>query len=120
VEEAHVTRSHQLAGDRRGGRLPDELLELGDPLPVAEVLEEAAGIVGPRSDERPLARLGEVPLDAALEQRDVLCGERAADADGAVAPEVLVQAQSTRSGAGKAGTCAPGEPPSSLRLMPGS
>ena len=46
-------------------------------------------IVGPAGDKRPLARRGEVALDAALEKGDLPCGEGAADADGAVALEVL-------------------------------
>jgi hypothetical protein len=89
VEEAHLTRPHQLARDRSRRRAPNELLELRDPLPVAEVLEEAAGVVGARGDERPLARLREVALDSALDERHVLRTECTADADRAGAPEVL-------------------------------
>jgi len=92
VGEAHLPRAHQLAGDRGGGRVADEFLELGNPLPVAEVLEEAARIVRPRRDERPLARLRQVAPDSPLEQCNLLGRERTADADGAVALEVLVPA----------------------------
>ena len=48
VEEPDLLRAHQLAGDPGRGRLADELLELGDPLPVAEVLEEPPRVVRPR------------------------------------------------------------------------
>src|SRR5436190_21893292 len=92
VKEAHLRRAHQLACDRGRRRLTDELLELGDALPVAKVLEEAPRIVRARCDERPLARLREVALDPALDERDLLGRERTADADRPVAPKVFVAA----------------------------
>src|SRR5581483_2994388 len=92
VEQAHLPRAHQLARDLGRRRVPDELLELRDPLPVAEVLEEAARIVRPRGDARPLARLGQVALDPALDERYLLRRERPADADCAVPLEVVVPA----------------------------
>ena len=45
VEEAHALAAHQLAGDAPAARAADELLVLGDVLPVAEVLDEAARVV---------------------------------------------------------------------------
>ena len=59
--------SPAIAARRRGA---DELLELRDPVPVAEVLEEAPGVVRAAGDERALARLGEVALDPRLDERD--------------------------------------------------
>jgi hypothetical protein len=89
VKEANLPGAHQLAGDRRSRGAAHELLVLWDPLPVAEVLEEAARIVRPARDERPVARLRKVALDSALDQRELVGRERGPHADGAVASKVL-------------------------------
>src|SRR5262249_27274859 len=81
VEEPDLPRAHQLARDRGRWRRAHELLELRDPRPVAEVLEEAAWIVWTAGDERPLARLGEVPLDAPFDQGDLVRREGGTYAD---------------------------------------
>ena len=87
MEEPHPPRAHQLPCDLRGRRLPDEPLVLGDPLPAAEVLEEAARVVRAARDERALARLCEIAVDPARHERNLVVREGAADADGAVAAE---------------------------------
>jgi hypothetical protein len=89
VEESNLPGAHQLAGDRSGRGAAHELLVLRDPLPVAEVLEESAGVVRPACHERPLARLGEVALDPTLDERDLVGGKRAAHAHGAVPSKML-------------------------------
>ncbi len=91
VVQANLSCAHQLPGDGGGLRAPDELLVLGYPLPVAEVLDEAAGVVVAAGNERPLAGLGQVAFDAALDQRHLVGREGAAHSDGAVAAEVLDQ-----------------------------
>jgi hypothetical protein len=93
VEEANPLTLHQLAGDGGCGGLTEEPLVLGNHLPVAEVLDEPAGILGPAGDDRPRARRGEVPLDAALDERDLVRRERATHTDGAVTPEVVPAGQ---------------------------
>ena len=60
VVEPHLVGSHQLARDRGRRRVRRDTLDLAQPLPVAEVLEEAARIVRPARDEGALARLGEI------------------------------------------------------------
>ena len=67
----------------------DELLQLGDALPAAEVLEEAARVLRPARDDCQLAGLREVALDAARDERHLVVREGAADADGAVSAEGL-------------------------------
>ena len=84
---------HQLAGHRRRRRFPDELLVLRDRLPVAEVLHEAARVVGSARDDRSRARLGEVLLDATLDEADLFRREDATQADGAFAAKVVSEAQ---------------------------
>ena len=91
MEEPNPARAHQLGGDGGRGRLANELLELGDPLPVAEVLEEAPRVVRAAGDVRALARLGEVPLDTAPDERHLVSRKGAPHADCAGALEVVVQ-----------------------------
>ena len=74
-----------------GRRVADEPLVLGDPVPVAEVLEEPAGVVGPAGDDAARAGVGEVALDAGGDQGDLVGRERAAHAHGAVAAVVVDQ-----------------------------
>ena len=45
-------RAHELPGDPRGGRLPDELLELLDLAPVHVVVEVGAPAAAPRGLQR--------------------------------------------------------------------
>ena len=59
----------------------------GTACPVAEVLDEAPGIVGPAGHEGSLARRREVPFDPPLDEGDLLGRERAAHTHGAVAAE---------------------------------
>ena len=64
VEEAHLARLHQA---RRGGSercLLDETAICGVVLPVAEVLHEPTGIIGPAGDDRAWARRDDVGVDA--------------------------------------------------------
>ena len=96
VVEPHLLGTHQLTGDRRRRRVPGDPLELGQPLPVAEVLEEATRVVGTARDERALARLGEVGFDRRLGEREIRLRERSPHTDGAVAPERLDEGRRRR------------------------
>src|SRR5207244_2961850 len=53
VIEANARTSGELTCNRAGRRAAHELFVLRDPLPVAEVLEETARVVGPAGDQRP-------------------------------------------------------------------
>ena len=85
VIEAHVLAGHELARDVGSGRGTDELLVLGDPLPIAEVLDEPAlvALLAGHRDQGP--GLGEVAGDAGPDELDLLGGEAAPDDDGSVA-----------------------------------
>jgi len=101
VEEPHPGRAHQLAREPGRRRLPNELLVLGDGLPVAEVLDEAPGVGRAAGDDGARARGGQVPLDAPLDERDVGPRERTAQADGAVPAEAFDEVGIDRSSHGQ-------------------
>ena len=88
VVEAHPLGAHQPAGDRRCGRGPRRRA----PAPrsrcqLQKSSKKRPGIVRPARDESARARVGEVLLDRRLDEREIVLGERSADADGAVAPD---------------------------------
>jgi hypothetical protein len=68
MKEARRARAHETGGDLGGGRLVDEGLELGDALPVAQVLEEGGRAVG--RPDRPFqgAGVGHQRVDASAER----------------------------------------------------
>jgi hypothetical protein len=91
VEETDAARAHQAPRDLGRSRAADEQLVLRNALPVAEVLDEPAGVVRAARDERALARFAEVPLDPAPDELDFLRRERVAHAHGPVASERVDQ-----------------------------
>ncbi|MNT06917.1 hypothetical protein D3C72_1416030 [compost metagenome] len=91
VVQAHGVGAHEPLREWRQRRLPDEAAEGVDLLPVAEVLEEAARVVGPARDLGARAGRRQVRLDAALQQREFVGREQLADADRAVALELRHQ-----------------------------
>ncbi len=76
VVEAHAIGPHQLAGDRSGRRRANDLLELGQALPVAEVLEKPPRITRATRNQRSLARPREVRLDRRFDEIELLSRER--------------------------------------------
>ncbi len=72
MEEAGGARAHQAGGDLRGGRLVDEGLELGDTLPVAQVLEEGRRAVGRANRALQRAGVGHQGRDPRLQWFDPL------------------------------------------------
>lgn len=91
VVQPHGVRAHEPLRQLRERRLEDEAAEGVDLLPVAEVLEEAARVVGPARDLGARAGRGEVGLDAVAQQRELVGREQLADADRAVALELRDQ-----------------------------
>ena len=89
VEEAGRGRAHQPAGDAGQPRLEGDRPELGDAVPAAVVTEELPGPALGRVLLRPLARLGQVALDAGLEEGQPLRVQEARQEDGAIPGEGL-------------------------------
>ena len=100
----------------RGGsqrQLPDRAVELLDPLPVAEVLEEGAGGAGILGANREVAGIGEIALDPGREQLDLVGLDDAAQDDRPIAAEALDRFGSDRRGGlghGGYGTSRPSHP----------
>ena len=88
VVEPNGRARHELLGDRGRGRLADELAVFVDALPVPEVLDELPGIIGVARDEGERARVGEIPIDAASDEGDLLGRERPTDDDCSVPGEI--------------------------------
>ena len=88
VVQPHRPRAHQLGGDGGDAGLPGEALDRRQPLPVAEVLDERAVVVG----ARPLGErreVGEVGVDRLAGELDVLGRDAPRRATHARAPSRL-------------------------------
>lgn len=75
---------HELTGDGGDGRLEDEAAVVIVGLPIAEVLDKAAGVLWAARDFRAGAGSLEVCVDAAAEESDFVRGEQLAEAYGTV------------------------------------
>ncbi len=89
MKEADRAGAEQLAGDPAERRAADHLLVLADPLPVAKVLDERAGLAGLGRVHPQRAELAEVALDAALERRQLVRTQSAPDDGDPVAAKLL-------------------------------
>ena len=113
VEQANLRRARE---GRRGGsqrQLPDGPVELLDPLPVAEILEEGAW--GPEilGANREVAGIGEIALDPGGEQLDLAGRDDAAQDRRPFAAEALDRFGGDRRGGlghGGYGTSRPSHP----------
>src|SRR5271166_2845157 len=86
VEELRGPRGHRLGGERGRGGIAHDALEFRDALPIAVVVEEAAGLAGAYALGGERARLAHVSIDAGGDRVDPI-GEEAPQARGAVAFE---------------------------------
>ena len=84
VENLHAVRAHQVGGNFGGGRGADDLLEFGNALPVAVIVEETAAFAGIEVFGGIFAGLGHVGLDATAQRLDVIA-EQALDQNDSVA-----------------------------------
>lgn len=89
VIEPHLRAPREPGRGGRQCRARDHVPVRRDLLPVAEVLDEEARIVGPARHLRAHARRGEIGIDALAQQLDLGGAQDAAQHDGAVARKFL-------------------------------
>ena len=89
MEQAHAAGAHQRARRGRERRLAEHLLVLGDPVPVAEVLDERARLARLGRVHAERAEIGEVALDAGAQRLDLVGREDAFEQRGPVALECV-------------------------------
>ena len=84
VEQPHGPAAHEPRRNARDGGAEDDVLEGGDALPVAEVLEELARVAVRRGHGAERAGVGQVVVDALAQPLQLRGGEQVLDQHGAM------------------------------------
>ena len=90
LEQSHFVAAQQPARSFSYATAAKELLVFGNVLPRPVILDARAGrFVAPREILKEPAGVGDVTIDAAVQQIDIVRSDKVTQADGTIAPEVL-------------------------------